>query len=110
MKSWYDLTEKEREKLRDEFSKKNVEKINSRLLMGIKITFYILSFLSFFGFASAMLSKMNGYCTKEVCGNVEIIFLTIFIITIGIALICSVYQSRFQRRFNTWLKSKNILK
>ena len=110
MRSWYDLTKEEKHNLKNEYWGKNNDSWKIIILNILKIIFYLISFIMFFFVIGLIVSKINGQCYEHYCENNLMLFESLFVTSIFIAIIFSVIVSKTKRHFNLWLKSKNIEK
>lgn len=110
MRSWYDLTKEEKQNLKNEYSSKNHDNVKIIVLNILKIIFYLISFAMFFPVIVLVISKINELCYEHDCEISLMLFGSLFVISLSIAIIFSVMVSKTKKHFDLWLKSKNIEK
>ena len=110
MRSWYDLTKEEKQKLELEYNQKNNDKGKILVLNIFKIIFYLISFVMFFFVIVYVISKINAEYYEPSYENNLLLFGFLFICSLGIALVLSAMVSKIKKHFDLWLKSKNIEK
>ncbi len=110
MRSWYDLTKEEKQNLKNEYSSKNNDNRKIIILNILKIIFYLISFAMFFLVIVLIISKINEQCYEHYCENNLMLFGSLFVISLSIAIIFSVMVSKTKKHFDLWLKSNNIEK
>ncbi len=110
MRSWYDLTKEEKQNLKNEYSARNNDNGKIIILNILKIIFYLISFAMFFLVIALVISKTNEQCYEHYCENNLMLFGSIFVISLTIAIIFSTMVSKTKKHFDLWLKSKNIEK
>jgi magnesium-transporting ATPase (P-type) len=110
MRSWYDLTKEEKQNLKNEYSTKNNDNGKIIVLNILKVIFYLISFVMFFIVIILIISKINEHCYEHYCDNNLMLFGSLFVMSLSIAIIFSVIVSKIKKHFDLWLKSKNIEK
>ena len=108
MKSWYDLTKEEKQNLKNEYSTKNNDSSKIIILNILKVIFYLISFAMFFLVIVLIISKINEQCYEHSCENNLMLFGTLFVISLSIAIIFSAMLSKTNKHFDLWLKSTNM--
>ena len=64
----------------------------------LKILLYITSFVMFFFIIVILVSKSNGECYEHYCENNLIMFISGFIASLVLAIICSLLSSKFKKK------------
>lgn len=100
MRSWYDLTKEEKQNLKNEYSTKNNDNGKIIVLNILKVIFYLISFVMFFIVIILIISKTNEHCYEYYCENNLMLFGSLFVMSLSIAIIFSVIVSKIKKHFD----------
>lgn len=100
MKSWLDLSEKEKTKLLNDFKKKKSKPIN------IRYALYICSFISFLLLVTDIILSEEMVISKVKF----VVLICLFIIFFLLAIINGLFISRWEDEFDKWLETKDIVR
>lgn len=67
---------------------------NNPILVILKYVGYLSSFILFFYIIALIISEINGECYENTCKNNLIMFISGFVISLFIAIICSIKQNK----------------